>query len=304
MKFVKDSFEYIPQEPTLEGALKMIELAARTCYKTEDLITKDSYDRIINNVLIPRGHTSPLEFGTIYLYRSINLHDNYDIVFVEWIKKYLKDRFSRVKEVEDENGTVHFYITTTYRTILQGDYTNPIEAIQNKFDKDWKDDLKYWCEPTEFHHKRYCYKFVMDRGGSQSVERHRGVWGISYAQESTRYCNYNKDKFGKEISVIKPVNIKEGTKEYEEWLKAMNEAEKSYFTLIEDGCKPQVARSVLPTCTKTEIMVTMNMREWRHFIKLRSSSAAHPDIRVLAIDLLNQFKEKIPVIFDDIEVEV
>ena len=82
MKFVKDSFEYIPQEPTLEGVLKMIELAARTCYKTEDLITKDSYDRIINNVLIPHGHTSPLEFGTIYLYRSINLHDNYDIVFV------------------------------------------------------------------------------------------------------------------------------------------------------------------------------------------------------------------------------
>lgn len=149
-------------------------------------------------------------------------------------------------------------------------------------------------------HFNITVKFITDRGISHEIVRHRIA---SYAQESTRYCNYNKDKFGKEISVIKPANIKERTKEYEDWLKAMNEAEKSYFTLIEDGCKPQVARSVLPTCTKTEIMVTMNMREWRHFIKLRSSSAAHPDIRILAIDLLKQFKEKIPVIFDDIEVE-
>ncbi len=92
-------------------------------------------------------------------------------------------------------------------------------------------------------------------------------------------------------------------KEYEDWIKAMMCAETSYFTLIEDGCSPQTARSVLPTCTKTEIMVTMNLREWRHFIKLRSSKAAHPDIRILAIDLLNKFKAEIPVIFDDIETE-
>ena len=85
---------------------------------------------------------------------------------------------------------------------------------------------------------------------------------------------------------------------------AMICAENSYMMLIDNGCKPQIARSVLPTCTKTEIMVTMNMREWRHFIKLRSSKAAHPDIRILAIDLLKQFKEKIPVVFDDISFEV
>ena len=149
-------------------------------------------------------------------------------------------------------------------------------------------------------HFNITVKFTTDRGISHEIVRHRIA---RYAQESTRYCNYNKDKFGKEISVIKPINIKEGTKEYEDWLRAMNEAEKSYFTLIEDGCKPQTARAVLPTCAKTAIMVTMNLREWRHFIKLRSSNAAHPDIRILAIDLLKQFKEKIPVIFDDIEVE-
>ena len=149
-------------------------------------------------------------------------------------------------------------------------------------------------------HFNITVKFTTDRGISHEIVRHRIA---SYAQESTRYCNYNKDKFGKEISVVKPVNIEEGTKEYEDWIKAMMCAETSYMTLINDGCKPQTARAVLPTCAKTEIMVTMNLREWRHFIKLRSSSAAHPDIRILAINLLKQFKEKIPVIFDDIEVE-
>lgn len=149
-------------------------------------------------------------------------------------------------------------------------------------------------------HFNVTVKFTTDRGITHEIVRHRIA---SYAQESTRYCNYNKDKFGKEISVIKPVDIKEGTKEYEDWVNAMKNSEASYFALIEDGCKPQVARSVLPTCAKTEIMVTMNMREWRHFIKLRASKAAHPDIRILAIDLLKQFKEIIPVIFDDIEVE-
>lgn len=143
-------------------------------------------------------------------------------------------------------------------------------------------------------------KFVTDREISHEIVRHRIA---SYAQESTRYCNYSKDKFSKEISVVKPINILENTSEFENWIRAMMCAETAYFSLIEDGCKPQVARSVLPTCTKTEIMVTMNLREWRHFIKLRSSKAAHPDIRILAIDLLNQFKENIPVIFDDIEVE-
>ena len=192
-----------------EEILKHLEKVGRICYKSEDKIADDSYEKFIGNI-IKRGHESIVE---------------------------------------------HFNITV---------------------------------------------KFTTDRGVSHEIVRHRIA---SYAQESTRYCNYNKDKFGREISVIKPVDIKENTKEYEDWIKAMMCAETSYFTLIEDGCSPQTARSVLPTCTKTEIMVTMNLREWRHFIKLRSSKAAHPDIRILAIDLLNKFKAEIPVIFDDIETE-
>lgn len=146
-------------------------------------------------------------------------------------------------------------------------------------------------------HYNITVKFTTDRGISHEIVRHRIA---SYAQESTRYCNYSKDKFSNEITVICPADIREGTQEYQDWLKAMEAAEKYYFALLADGCKPQTARSVLPTCTKTEIMVTMNLREWRHFLRLRSDAAAHPDIRVLALDLLGKFKAQIPVIFDDV----
>lgn len=149
-------------------------------------------------------------------------------------------------------------------------------------------------------HFNITVKFTTDRGISHEIVRHRIA---SYAQESSRYCNYSKDKFNKEISVIKPVNLDYMSDAYLDWYEGCTGAERAYFKMIERGCKPQVARAILPTCTKTEIMVTMNLREWRHFIKLRSSKAAHPDIRILAIDLLRQFKNNIPVIFEDIEVE-
>ena len=149
-------------------------------------------------------------------------------------------------------------------------------------------------------HFNITVKFVTDRGISHEIVRHRIA---SYAQESTRYCNYSKDKFCNEITVIKPVELKYEDDAYLDWRDGCELAEKVYFAMIDSGCKPQTARSVLPTCTKTEIMVTMNIREWRHFIKLRSSKAAHPDIRILAIDLLKQFKSKIPVLFDDIIME-
>ncbi len=148
-------------------------------------------------------------------------------------------------------------------------------------------------------HFNITVKFTTDRGITHEIVRHRIA---SYAQESTRYCNYSKDKFSNEISVVKPVDIAEGTQEFEDWKEAMEAAEKAYFKLLEDGCKAQVARSVLPTCAKTELMATMNLRELRHFLRLRGSAAAHPDIRILAKDLLAQLKAQIPVVFDDIEL--
>lgn len=150
-------------------------------------------------------------------------------------------------------------------------------------------------------HFNVTVKFTTDRGITHEIVRHRIA---SYAQESTRYCNYSKDKFGEEITVIKPIDLPYESDAYLSWKNACEIAENKYFEMLRNGCTAQIARSVLPTCTKTEIMVTMNMREWRHFIKLRGAKSAHPDIRILAHNLLKQFKEKIPVIFDDISFEV
>lgn len=144
-------------------------------------------------------------------------------------------------------------------------------------------------------------KFVTDRGISHEIVRHRLA---SFAQESTRYCNYIKDKFGNEISVIKPQELVKGSFEYIVWKKQCEQAEKAYFKLIDNGVSPETARSVLPTSLKTTIVMTANVREWRHFLNLRAigtTGKPHPDMQALAINLLNQFKSKIPILFDDIK---
>lgn len=143
-------------------------------------------------------------------------------------------------------------------------------------------------------------KFICDRGISHEIVRHRIA---SYGQESTRYCSYHQDKFGNEITVIKPLFYEEETDKYKEWKTACLESEKRYFNLLNLGSTAQEARSVLPTSLKTEIVVTMNMREWRHFLKLRTASAAHPQMREITIPLLEDLKKKLPELFEDIEVE-
>lgn len=125
----------------------------------------------------------------------------------------------------------------------------------------------------------------------------------SYCQESTRYCNYSKDDFQGEITVIEPIFLEQYTDGYSMWEEACQIAERAYFKMLDWGCSPQEARAVLPNSLKTEIVMTANLREWRHFLKLRTSKAAHPQIREIAIPLLKELKERIPVIFDDIEVE-
>lgn len=148
-------------------------------------------------------------------------------------------------------------------------------------------------------HFNITMKFIVDRGVSHEIVRHRLA---SYSQESTRYCNYLKDGFGSEITVIKPLFFKEGTESWCCWKNSCEEAEAAYFELLGFGCSPQEARSVLPNSLKTELIATMNLRELRHFLKLRTSPAAHPQMREVAIQLLKMMKEKIPVLFDDIEV--
>lgn len=149
-------------------------------------------------------------------------------------------------------------------------------------------------------HEKISVRIICDRGVSHEIVRHRIA---SYSQESTRYCNYSNEKFGKELTIIKPVFWKEDSAEYRSWFAAMQTIEDTYNKLIELGAEPQQARSILPNSLKTEIVVTMNLREWRHFFKLRTAKRAHPQMREVACALLVEFQRRIPVIFDDIKSE-
>ena len=146
-------------------------------------------------------------------------------------------------------------------------------------------------------HNAISVRFICDRGVSHELVRHRLA---SFGQESTRYCNYSKNKFGNELTFIKPCFWDEDTIEYDRWKIAMRQAEANYLELIRLGAKPQEARSVLPNSIKTEIVMTMNLREWRHFFSLRCDTPAHPQMRELAIPLLKEMHELIPVVFDDL----
>lgn len=150
-------------------------------------------------------------------------------------------------------------------------------------------------------HAGLTVRMVCDRGVSHELVRHRIA---SYCQESTRYCNYEKDQFGNEITVIEPFFLTPGTKAYHIWREACEVSEQSYMDLLRCGCPPQESRAVLPNSLKTEIAVTMNIREWRHFFTLRCSPAAHPQMQEIAQITLRMFAATIPVLFDDIFEEV
>ena len=153
---------------------------------------------------------------------------------------------------------------------------------------------------TVIEHVSITARVICDRGVTHEIVRHRLA---SYSQESTRYCNYSSDKFGNEITVIKPCFWEEKDPKYITWMYAAQVAERVYFDLLNAGATPQEARSVLPNSLKTEIVMTMNFREWRHFFKLRCSSAAHPQMREVANILFNEFKEKYPLFVEDLEIK-
>lgn len=205
MRIIEPYFEILDE---LDGKkmLQKIERIGRVCYKSENLITEDSAEKFIGNIL-KRGHESVIE------------------------------------------------------------------------------------------HEKISVKMVCDRGVTHEIVRHRVA---SYSQESTRYCNYQKDKFGNELTFIKPVFWKEDSPEYALWKESMQQIEDQYMKLIEMGASAQEARSILPNSLKTEIVVTMNLREWRHFFRLRTASAAHPQIREIAGMVLEEFRRQIPVVFDEL----
>ena len=232
------------------------------------------------NMLIKSGHGAMLEHGTVYMQIDVFLDILEDRKLDERVHQYDSNHFTKVNSMYIGQGIWRYYITTNLRVLVEND---------------WLDDLKYVCRPTEYHAKKVTAKFICDRGVSHEIVRHRGSYGMSYAQESTRYCNYSKSKFNNELTFIEPTwefpssNIVNTRERFEAML---GEAEANYMELITLGFKPQEARAVLPNALKTEIVVTGFIDDWKHFFELRCSNAAHPDIRKLALDLQNQFIDR------------
>ena len=188
---------------------------------------------------------------------------------------------------------------------------NPLQTIEaagrtcyKSEDKITPDSAEKFCNmiyqrghESVVEHACASFRIVCDRGVSHEIVRHRIA---SYSQESTRYCNYSKDKFGNEITVIQPPGIGDADTqpaEWRAWFAAMIATEEAYNKMIAAGCSPQIARSVLPTCLKTELVMTANFREWMHFIKLRTDPAAHPQIRPIAEEIRLKLCDYAPSIF-------
>ena len=268
MKLIKPTVEIIRQEKyDLLHVFKFIELAGRTCYKSENKITEDSASEFVDR-MIKSGHGSMLEHGTIYL--TIPVSDISNPI----IYKYILNSYSKIF-IDFTNS----YITTNYRVLIENN---------------WLDDLKYISKPYLFHTKRTTVKFICDRGVSHEFVRHRV---FSFAQESTRYCNYSKDKFNNELTFIIPCwikNLKEGNYyaycEYnnskndtsKRWFDSCMSSEFVYTNLIEEGWKPQEARTILPNSLKTELIMTGFNSDWQHFFELRCAPNAHPQAKELA----------------------
>ena len=277
MKLVNPKFEILEQEPGLDGIYKQIELAGRTCYHSQDKITEDSSKKFVD-MLINRGHTAVLEQGTIYLKIPVThwgyLHysgEHPDLDFDYYPDHSCWEKYSKMKIVDEVA-----YVATNYRVL---------------YERGWLDDLKYLCEPTEHHAKRVTVKVNCSIGISREWNRHRK---FSVCEQSTRYCNYSKDRFGSELTFITPSWVKE--KMYKEeaaryvaFRGSCQEAETYYMMMIKAGATPQQARDVLPLATATEVVYTGFIEDWQHFFFLRCDNAAHPDMRALAIPLKEEF---------------
>lgn len=146
-------------------------------------------------------------------------------------------------------------------------------------------------------HEKLTVRLICDRGVTHEIVRHRIA---SYSQESTRYCNYSKDKYQRELTFIRPFFWESDPEKFAIWKRAMEAAEQAYLSLMDLGATAQEARSVLPNSLKTELVMTMDLREWRHFFRLRTAAAAHPQMREITVPMLEAFRELIPVVFDDL----
>ena len=289
MKLINSKVEILePTGYTIDDIYKQIEIAGRTCYKSEDKITPTSAKEFVDR-MIKSGHGAMLEHGTVYLTIPTKNRNS---------EKYKRNHYSAVNIVSVDGINGRTFVTTNYRVLVENE---------------WLDDLKYICEPTVFHEKRISVRWTCDRGVSHEFVRHRV---FSFAQESTRYCNYSKDKFGNELTFIIPtwltlpesnytycdgdwidankqvIQISEDEANAYSFLVTLDCSEYQYTMLMNAGWKPQQARQILPNALKTELVMTGFESDWKHFFELRCDAAAHPDARKLALELYNKLYNK------------
>lgn len=285
MKLIKPSVEIREQGAGMDGMFEHIEWAGRHCYKSHDKTTATSAREFVGRIA-KSGHGSVLEHGTIYL----------AIPDFSAADRYLSNPYSKVNVVGNDDRC-WCAVTTNYRVIVENN---------------WDLDLMYQCEPTEFHERRITAKFVCDRRISHEFVRHRKE---SFSQESTRYCNYTKDKFGSQITYIKPSWWDVAPDERPMFEKGLLMAEEAYFEALKrwderkpdkrfrtgfkgNPLSPQMASYILPMALKTELVMTGFESDWKHFLELRCSPAAHPDARYLA----NKLKSLITKNYENKEV--
>ena len=279
MILIESNVEFIPQQEGLNGIYKQIELAGRTCYKSENKITEESSKRFVDT-MVKNKHYAMLEHGTVYLTVE---HFEFDTareveIFQSIIYKYKLNPYSKI-QVYYSGKNAKAYITTNYRVLVENG---------------WLNDLVYISEP-DLHERRYTMKFITDRSVSHELVRQRKM---SFAQESQRYCGYDKDKFGGELTFVFPKWVQEhkyDSYKINEFEKCLCDIEKLYMFYRECDMQPQEARVILPNCIKTEIVVTGFKEDWKHFFDLRYmevTGKAYPDMKDIAGKALTLFNQK------------
>lgn len=252
MELINQRVEKIDQDWTLDGILKHIETAARVCYQSSPgkLTSKEFVEG-----LIKRGHLSPLGHGTVYLKIPVKKVTPFYLTILK------DDIWTKIMQVNN-----FVYITTNYRRLYE------CNALK------W---LKYLCKPTQYHELRETYKVITSIATSRELNRH--ATALSICESSTRYCNFSKEKFRHQIKFIKPYWY-DNVSEYEKLLleSGLKTAESTYLKLIDEGCKAQEARAILPLETATTVIYTGYSFDWDRICKLRSAEGAHPECQEIA----------------------
>ena len=259
MKLIKQSFEIIQQK----DLFKHIELCGRVSYKSENKITENSSKNFVE-MIIKNNHTSVLEHGTVHL-ECPKKEETYNLRFA-----YNRNPYSFDYTINDVS-----YIVTNYRVL---------------YENQWLQDMKYLSSKPIIINPRITVKFICSRGISHELVRHRV---FSFTQESTRYCNYSKDKFNNEVTFIEPEYLKDLNHKFsiDSFKEYLQQSEKEYFELLNSGWKPEQAREILPNALKTEVIMTGFLDEWLRFLQLRTDSSAHPMMRELSIPLSKEINK-------------